>query len=97
MTRHRVAVAVAAIAYLGLGVRMGFMFVTGWSDESSDLSDYEPVFDAAVAAVYAIGASMLVRTARVGKTRHVLAIPILFLPASGLAFLFSLLVIGLFS
>lgn len=94
MTRHRLAVAVAAIAYLGLGVRPGFAFVGTWSDPSSDLSYLEPAFDGVVAAVYVVGAVILARAAFAGQTRRVIAVPILLLPASALAFVLVLVVAG---
>jgi hypothetical protein len=58
--------------------RVGHSRHRGGQCPDSDLSDLDPVFDAIIAVVYVVGAGLLVRNARSGKTWRALLVPFAF-------------------
>jgi hypothetical protein len=77
VSRHRLVVGIAVLLYLGLGGLVIHAIAAG-SAPDSDLSDLDPVFDAIIAVVYVVGAGLLVRNARSGKTWRALLVPFAF-------------------
>jgi hypothetical protein len=93
MGKHRLAVGVAALLYVGLGAWVVYIIAFPISDQSSDLSSLDPVAYGIIVGVYLAGAALLIRWARAHRTWRVLLVPIAFVPAALLALIGTLLAI----
>jgi hypothetical protein len=93
MGKHRLAVGVAALLYVGLGAWVVYIIAFPISDQNSDLSSFDPFAQGIIIGVYLVGAALLIRWARAHRTWRVLLVPIAFIPAALLALIGTLLAI----
>lgn len=93
MGERRPAVGVATLLYLALGGWVVYINAFPVDDQNSDLSWFDPVGRGVVIGVYLVGAALLIRWARAGRTWRVLLVPIAFVPAALLAVMGTLLAV----